>query len=66
MEKDNDKQQQDPNFDSLNDRLIASRPSSPSLVIKTNLDQQNTEGLNPYYQEGNQKDPEKFQNFFKE
>ncbi|MGD6967964.1 hypothetical protein FZC78_06840 [Rossellomorea vietnamensis] len=66
MEKDTDKKQRDPNFDSLDDRLIASRPSSPSLVIKTNLDQQNTEELNPYYQKENQKDPEKFQNFFKE
>ncbi|MGD6803754.1 hypothetical protein [Rossellomorea aquimaris] len=66
MENDKDKIQQDPNFDSLDDRLIASRPSSPSLVIKTNLDQQNSEESNPYYQEGNQQDREKFQNFFKE
>ncbi|MGD7024666.1 hypothetical protein ACQCVK_18950 [Rossellomorea vietnamensis] len=66
MENDKDKIQQDPNFDSLDDRLIASRPSSPSLVIKTNLDHQNSEESNPYYQEGNQQDREKFQNFFKE
>jgi hypothetical protein len=64
MEK--DKKSQTPDFDSLDDRMIASMPSDPSLVIKTNLDPENVEEENPYFQKENQRDPEKFKNYFNE
>jgi hypothetical protein len=54
------------NFDSLDDRVIASMPSDPSLVIKTNLDPQDVTEENPYFQKNNQDDREKFKNYFKE
>ena len=55
-----------PDFDSLDDRVIASAPSNPSLVIKTNLDPDNVEEENPYFQKDQQRDPEKFKDYFKE
>ncbi|WP_421384962.1 hypothetical protein ACOJQI_09385 [Bacillus salacetis] len=64
MEK--DKKPQNPDFDSLDDRMIASMPSDPSLVIKTNLDPENVEEENPYFQKENQRDPKKFNDYFKE
>jgi hypothetical protein len=63
---DKDQKLKNPDFESLDDRVIASMPSDPSLVIKTNLDPQNVEEDNPYYQKNNQKDPEKFKDYFKE
>jgi hypothetical protein len=62
----NNKKPQTPDFDSLDDRVIASMPSDPSLVIKTNLDPENVEEENPYFQKDNQRDPEKFKDYFKE
>lgn len=64
MEK--DKRPKTPDFDSLDDRVIAAMPSEPSLVIKTNLDPQNAEEENPYYQKGSKENQEKFKNYFKE
>jgi len=55
-----------PDFDQLNDRLIANRPSEPMLVIKTNLDPQDVTENNPYYHNGEIKTPKKFKNFFEE
>ncbi|EDL65792.1 hypothetical protein [Bacillus sp. SG-1] len=55
-----------PDFDSLDDRVIASAPSNPSLVIKTNLDPDSVEEENPYFQKDQQRDPKKFKDYFKE
>lgn len=55
-----------PDFDQLNDRIIAESPSSPMFVIKTNLDPQDAEENNPYYQEAEVKNPKKLKNFFEE
>ncbi|MDQ6597008.1 hypothetical protein E2K98_00630 [Bacillus salipaludis] len=52
-----------PDFDKLNDRIIAERPSEPMLVIKTNLDSKNVKEENPYYHGENTKE---FQEFFDE
>lgn len=53
-----------PDFNELNDRLIAEPSSSPTLVIKTNLDLENSNESNPY----NDKDhtSKEFKNFFKD
>ncbi|MEO2074777.1 MAG: hypothetical protein ABGX20_05210 [Bacillus sp. (in: firmicutes)] len=53
-----------PDFDELNDRMIAERSSSPMLVIKTNLDPENPSEENPYYQKGNAQDKEAMDDFF--
>lgn len=53
-----------PDFDELNDRMIAERSSSPMLVIKTNLDPENPSEKNPYYQKGNAQDKEAMDDFF--
>jgi hypothetical protein len=55
-----------PDFDQLNDRIIVESPSSPMLVIKTNLDPKDAEENNPYYQEEDVKNPKKLKNFFEE
>nr|WP_310170242.1 hypothetical protein [Neobacillus niacini] len=52
-----------PDFNQLNDRIIAESPSQPILVIKTNLDSKNVTDENPYYQGENNK---KFKEFFDE
>ncbi|WP_409253999.1 hypothetical protein V1502_08900 [Bacillus sp. SCS-153A] len=58
---------QKPDFDSLDDRVIASTPSNnPTLVIKTNLDPKSAEEENPYYQKDHQSDPQKFKDYFQE
>lgn len=54
-----------PDFDKLNDRVIAEASQSPSLVIKTNLDPKDTTDENPYDSETNMKDKDKFEQFFK-
>ncbi len=55
-----------PDFDQLNDRVIAEPTGSPSLVIKTNLDPKNATENNPYFQENKEKADEKFQQYFEE
>jgi hypothetical protein len=59
-----DKQNDLPDFNELTDRIIAEPTSSPTLVIKTNLDQENIEKENPY--STNKKISANFKNFFKE
>jgi len=46
--------------------MIADRPSSPMLVIKTNLDPKEPTEENPYYQEGETKNLKEFKEYFKE
>lgn len=63
MEKKNTEQL--PDFDDLNDRVIAEAPSSPTLVIKTNLDAKNVVEENPYYNsKASKKEKEKLEQFF--
>ncbi|RIW38414.1 hypothetical protein D3H55_02435 [Bacillus salacetis] len=57
---------QTPDFDSLDDRVIASASGEPSMVIKTNLDPENIEEDNPYFNKSDQQDPKKFKDYFKE
>ncbi|WP_080845927.1 hypothetical protein [Cytobacillus gottheilii] len=45
-----------PPFTKLDDRLIAQHSSSPSLVIRTNLDEKNSTEENPYYNGSNEKE----------
>lgn len=52
-----------PDFQQLNDRIIAERPSEPMLVIKTNLDPKNATEENPYYHEKSSKE---FEDYFGE
>jgi hypothetical protein len=53
-----------PDFDSLDDRVIANQPSQPMLVIKTNLDPKDSTVDNPYFTNKNQADTESFRDFF--
>jgi hypothetical protein len=53
-----------PDFNELTDRIIAEPTSSPTLVIKTNLDQENNENENPYAT--NRNSSTRFKNFFKD
>lgn len=55
-----------PDFDQLNDRIIAENVAGPHLVIKTNLDPKNATENNPYYHSEEMKDPKKFRNYFEE
>ncbi|MCM2533390.1 hypothetical protein NDK43_14520 [Neobacillus pocheonensis] len=55
-----------PDFDQLNDRIIAETPSTPFLVIKTNLDSKDPTEKNPYYHEKETKDSKEFNGFFEE
>lgn len=55
-----------PDFDKLNDRMIAQKPSSPTLVIKTNLDPQNVTENNPYFRSSEENDPKEFRDYFEE
>ncbi|MCM3765684.1 hypothetical protein [Neobacillus niacini] len=55
-----------PDFDKLNDRIIADSPSGPMLVIKTNLDPKNVTDNNPYYDGEDVKDPKEFKEYFEE
>ncbi len=58
------KNEQLPDFKELDDRLIAEASSSPSLVIKTNLDKDDVKEDNPYAT--GQSNSDTFENFFKE
>jgi hypothetical protein len=55
-----------PDFDQLNDRIIAESPSSPMLVIKTNLDPKDVTENNPYYHDTNVKNAKKIKDYFEE
>jgi predicted P-loop ATPase len=44
----NNKRNKLPDFKQLEDRVIANASTSPSLVIKTNLDQEDPTVENPY------------------
>lgn len=61
---DKKKQNQMPDFDSLDDRIIAEPPSGPMLVIKTNLDPKDSTVDNPYFTNKNQADNKVFREFF--
>lgn len=56
-----------PNFDHLNDRVIAEGINHPTLSIKTNLDSKSSLENNPYYdksKEYSKEELEKFKKFF--
>lgn len=56
-----------PDFDKLNDRIIAEqRSSSPTLVIKTNLDPKDSTENNPYLENGKQTNEEEFRDYFED
>lgn len=55
-----------PDFDQLNDRIIAESSSSPMLVIKTNLDPKDPSEENPYYRKEREKDSERMDHFFED
>jgi hypothetical protein len=55
-----------PDFDQLNDRIIADRPSEITLVIKSNLDPKDSTENNPYYHDKETKDPKEFRAYFEE
>jgi hypothetical protein len=56
-----------PDFDKLNDRIIAEqRSSSPTLVIKTNLDPKDATENNPYLENGKQTNVEDFRDYFED
>jgi hypothetical protein len=55
-----------PDFDRLNDRIIAESSPSPMLVIKTNLDPKDVSENNPYYQDTEVKNPKAIKEFFEE
>ncbi|MCT8137330.1 hypothetical protein H1D32_05965 [Anaerobacillus sp. CMMVII] len=55
-----------PNFDKLNDRIIAEPADTPFLVMKTNLDPKDVTEDNPYYRKGQKKDTETFKNYFEQ
>jgi hypothetical protein len=55
-----------PDFDQLNDRIIAESSSSPMLVIKTNLDPKDVTENNPYYQDTEVKNAKRIKEYFEE
>ncbi|WP_042456522.1 hypothetical protein [Neobacillus dielmonensis] len=55
-----------PDFQELNDRVIVDRPSSPMLVIKTNLDPKEPTEENPYFEKGETKNLKDFEEYFEE
>ena len=55
-----------PDFDQLNDRMIAESPSEPMIVIKTNLDPKDSTENNPYYQNDEVQNPKAFKEYFEE
>jgi hypothetical protein len=55
-----------PDFDQLNDRIIAESSSSPMLVIKTNLDPKDVTENNPYYQDTEVKNAKRMKEYFEE
>ncbi|MGG3466714.1 hypothetical protein ABES02_04070 [Neobacillus pocheonensis] len=55
-----------PDFDQLNDRVIAESTSEPMIVIKTNLDPKDSTENNPYYHNGEVRNPKAFKAYFEE
>jgi hypothetical protein len=55
-----------PDFGQLNDRMIAESPSTPMLVIKTNLDPKDAVENNPYYPNEEVKNPKALKDYFEE
>jgi hypothetical protein len=55
-----------PDFDQLNDRIIADSSPSPMLVIKTNLDPKDVTENNPYYQDTEVKNAKRIKEYFEE
>ena len=55
-----------PDFDQLNDRMIAESRLQPMLVIKTNLDPKDSTENNPYYHGRETKNPKAFKEYFEE
>ncbi|PLT35062.1 hypothetical protein [Bacillus sp. V5-8f] len=54
-----------PDFKELNDRIIAEPSGSPRLVIQTNLDVENVEDENPYFERnGKDEGNTRLRNFF--
>ncbi len=55
-----------PDFDQLNDRIIAESPPTPMLVIKTNLDPKDATENNPYYHNSEVTNAKRIKEFFEE
>lgn len=53
-----------PDFEELTDRVIAEPTDSPFLVMKTNLDPENSTEENPYFKEGKQTNTKAFRDYF--
>ncbi|CAM3631931.1 hypothetical protein [Cytobacillus oceanisediminis] len=55
-----------PDFEELDDRMIAKHTNEPMLVIKTNLDPKDSTEDNPYYKNKEETDTEEFRDYFEE
>lgn len=55
-----------PDFEKLDDRMIAKHTNEPMLVIKTNLDPKDSTEDNPYYKNKEETDTEEFRDYFEE
>jgi hypothetical protein len=55
-----------PDFEQLNDRIIAESSPSPMLVIKTNLDPKDALENNPYYHNTEVKNAKAMKEYFQE
>lgn len=55
-----------PDFEELDDRMIAGHTLGPTLVIKTNLDPENSTEDNPYFKNKAETDTEEFRDYFEE
>lgn len=55
-----------PDFDQLNDRIIAKHTDQPIFVIKTNLDPKDSTEDNPYFTNKEQTDTKQFRDYFEE
>jgi hypothetical protein len=56
-----------PDFNELNDRIIAEQSTSgPTLVIKTNLDPKDSTVDNPYYQQEGKGTKKQFRDYFEQ
>lgn len=53
-----------PDFDQLNDRMIAEPTEQPMLVIRTNLDPIDSTEDNPYYKNKQETNTKKFRDYF--
>ncbi|PWW31804.1 hypothetical protein DFO73_10158 [Cytobacillus oceanisediminis] len=55
-----------PDFEELDDRMIAKHTNEPMLVIKTNLDPKDSTENNPYYKNKEKTDTNEFRDYFEE